>query len=374
MQLVPELSKKIIKEVQLVMTENIIVVDERGIIIASTDEGRIGTFHEGATIVMKTKQKLYITKEKAEKLEGVKPGINLPITFENEVIGVIGITGIPVDVEPFAEIIRRMTELIIREASHIEKKEWETRGLESFFYEWIYTNKVDQEFINRGHILGIHIDTLYLCVFFQFDLTLSTEEQQHIQGQMISWFEKKFPKNKNDFIVRWGHGRFILFLDAGNRPSLKNLSFELERCQQYFKNQYQAGLAIGVGKSIEHHNVYRSYQEAEKALKVAVKSHKIVFYEELILDIVLEEVTQPTRDEFTDRVLLAIRHDYELLETLKVYFLNNQSLKKTADDLHVHINTLHYRLKQIKDLTGIDPKKAEGITLFYIALCFLELR
>ena len=44
MQLVSELSKKIIKEVQLVMKEHVIVTDTRGIIIASTEEKRVGFF------------------------------------------------------------------------------------------------------------------------------------------------------------------------------------------------------------------------------------------------------------------------------------------------------------------------------------------
>lgn len=128
MRLVPELAKKIVNEVQLVMTEDTIVVDQNGYIIASTDSNRVGTFHEGANIVMKTKKKLYINEEFATHLQGVKPGINLPIIYENDVIGVIGITGIPKDIEPFAELIRRMTELIIREANYIEKKNGKQEG------------------------------------------------------------------------------------------------------------------------------------------------------------------------------------------------------------------------------------------------------
>lgn len=63
MQLVSELSKKIIKEVQLVMKEHVIVTDIRGIIIASTEEKRVGFFHEGAWNVMQKKAKtIYLQK------------------------------------------------------------------------------------------------------------------------------------------------------------------------------------------------------------------------------------------------------------------------------------------------------------------------
>ncbi|WP_191561509.1 CdaR family transcriptional regulator [Metabacillus idriensis] len=370
MQLVPELSKKIINEVQRVISEDVIVINPSGTIIASTDEMRVDSFHEGAVIVMETKKKLYITEEKAEKLIGVKPGINLPIFFEHDVIGVIGITGIPSNVEPFAEIIRRMTELIIREAAYMEKKEWEQRGLESFFYEWIYTNSMDQAFIDRGHILGVNITIPYLCLLLQVDQELSPEEYKKIQTKISTWFDSNFASNKNDFLLRWGHGRFILFKDTRHSKSSKLIKQELEALRLDFITNYQISISIGGGKSIE--SVQKSYQEAGKALKVAQKRNRVVCYDDLLLDIVLEEVTEETREVFLDRVISSIRNDAELLITLKTLFSNNHSLKKTADGLHIHINTLHYRLKQIKDLTGINPKCAEGITMFYLALSFLD--
>lgn len=370
MQLVPELSKKIINEVQRVISEDVIVINPSGTIIASTDEKRVNSFHEGASIVMETKKKLYITEGKAEKLKGVKPGINLPIFFEHEVIGVIGITGIPSNVEPYAEIIRRMTELIIREAAFVEKREWEQRGLESFFYEWIYTNNIDQDFIDRGHILGVDLTIPYLCLLFQVDQTLSAEEYKEVQTKLSSWFDSKFAACKNDFLLRWGHGRFVLFNDTRHSKSVKILKQELEALRLDFLTNCQISISIGGGKSIE--SVQKSYQEAGKALKVSQKRNRAVCYDDLLLDIVLEEVTEETREVFLDRVISSIRNDAELLITLKSFFSHNHSLKKTADALHIHINTLHYRLKQIKELTGIDPKCAEGIAMFYLALSFLS--
>ena len=372
MQLVPELAKKIVSEVQRVMTEHIIVVDEEGMIIASTDSNRVGSFHEGATMVIKTSKKLYITMEMSSELQGVQPGINLPIMYENEVIGVIGITGNPIEIEPFAELIKRMTELIIREANYIEKKESETRGLESFFYEWVYNKEIDEEFIHRGEILGISIQHPYICLLFQLDVHIPQETLHQIQSYMSFWFEKQFHSQKEDYLIRWGHGRFVLLKSMKNPISLSQLDFELTRWQQFFERKYQASLSIGVGKTIATKHIYPSYEEAKKALKVAVKSGKIVYYESLLLDIVLEEVTERTKSEFVNRVLANIQHDGDLIETLRTYFAHNLSLKQTAENLPIHINTLHYRLKQIKELTGIDPKSVEGITLFYIALSYLK--
>lgn len=47
MLLYPKLAENIVNEVQSVMDEDIIVVDESGVIIASTQKERIGHVHRG---------------------------------------------------------------------------------------------------------------------------------------------------------------------------------------------------------------------------------------------------------------------------------------------------------------------------------------
>jgi sugar diacid utilization regulator len=49
--LLPELALKIVKEVKKLIDEEIIVVNKDGIIIASTDQKRVGEFHEGALTI-----------------------------------------------------------------------------------------------------------------------------------------------------------------------------------------------------------------------------------------------------------------------------------------------------------------------------------
>jgi DNA-binding PucR family transcriptional regulator len=55
-----------------------------------------------------------------------------------------------------------------------------------------------------------------------------------------------------------------------------------------------------------------------------------------------------------------------LLSTLIVYLDQNQNIKKTADALHIHINTLTYRLKRIEEILLTDLN--DGQQLFNIHL------
>lgn len=371
MKLKPVLAKKIINEVRSVLDESIIVVDQSATVIASTDIKRVSYFHEGAMIAMKNNEKLYITEEMAEELIGVKPGINLPIRLEDEVIGVIGITGKPAIVEPFAEIIRRMTELIIREANYMEKKQWENRGLEAYFSEWIYINKLTDEFREKGAILGVSFDSFYLCILFKVEpVDARPLNSTTFTELMNNWFDSEYDREEHDFLLPWGRDQFLMVKNADQPMDDADLTYKLNRLTKIFLKNYHVKLYAGVGETIELGTITASYQEAKKALNTAGENKQIAFYHSLLLEIVLEEITSETKKEFAKRVLSALQEEPDLLQTLNVYLETNQMLKRTAELLHIHINTLRYRLEQIKKLTNIDPRSSEGLTLFYIALTF----
>ncbi|WP_254780680.1 CdaR family transcriptional regulator [Bacillus sp. UNCCL13] len=65
-------------------------------------------------------------------------------------------------------------------------------------------------------------------------------------------------------------------------------------------------------------------------------------------------------------------HDSELVHTIKELIRQNQSLKNTAESLHIHINTLHYRIKKFEELTGYHPGNLENLVTIYLALRFLD--
>lgn len=57
----------------------------------------------------------------------------------------------------------------------------------------------------------------------------------------------------------------------------------------------------------------------------------------------------------------------ELMQTLEVY-LRRGSRRPAATELHVHPNTVDYRLRRVAELTGLDPTRIEHVTLLTAAL------
>jgi DNA-binding PucR family transcriptional regulator len=90
----------------------------------------------------------------------------------------------------------------------------------------------------------------------------------------------------------------------------------------------------------------------------------------------LAELPPHVRDTFRELVLGPIitrDHDHgsDWLHTLEVLLRNGGALRATATELHLHVNTLRYRLHQIQLMTGRNALALDSQVDFVIAL---ELR
>ncbi len=68
------------------------------------------------------------------------------------------------------------------------------------------------------------------------------------------------------------------------------------------------------------------------------------------------------------------RRGADLVETLESYFDAQLDRRLTAATLHIHPNTLDYRLKRIRTLTGVDTNSASGITMLRAGLLARKVR
>jgi sugar diacid utilization regulator len=56
------------------------------------------------------------------------------------------------------------------------------------------------------------------------------------------------------------------------------------------------------------------------------------------------------------------------VRTLDAYLRNDMRRADTAAGLNIHPRTLDYRLRRVRDLTGIDPGTALGVRAFSVAV------
>ena len=67
-------------------------------------------------------------------------------------------------------------------------------------------------------------------------------------------------------------------------------------------------------------------------------------------------------------------HRAELVETLRAYIATGTNLAKSARVLMVHPNTVVYRLRRIRELTGRDPQAVDELMVLFLALKLAELK
>ena len=133
---------------------------------------------------------------------------------------------------------------------------------------------------------------------------------------------------------------------------------------------------IGIGKSVKgYQRLKESYHEASRAIKyidiirlvTGDKNKSVVHYSNLGFFQIFGEIDDVTElERYIPETLKKLylyddEHKGELITTLQMYLRNNQSIKKTADEMFVHYRTISYRLEKIKQISGINFDDANEV-------------
>ena len=112
-QIGKQLATQIVDTVHDVCGHDINFINKNGIIYASTNTSRIGSFHEIGKKAADTKTVIEVQEN--DHYEGTSSGVNIPVTHNGYLIAVIGISGSPDEVRKFAYLAEKITRLLIRE-------------------------------------------------------------------------------------------------------------------------------------------------------------------------------------------------------------------------------------------------------------------
>lgn len=122
--------------------------------------------------------------------------------------------------------------------------------------------------------------------------------------------------------------------------------------------------------------------QAEKALEIGrlVYPNDFVFYykdlfPEIIMSYPAKELDAVNCILSEIQILIDFDHknNTEYFSTLESYLLNHTIVAKTTEELHIHRNTLMYRLEKIMDLTNVDINDPKELTHLLISLQVMRM-
>lgn len=130
-----------------------------------------------------------------------------------------------------------------------------------------------------------------------------------------------------------------------------------------------ADLRLGIGgRAAGAEGLRASLGQARFALAAAEGTAAVRGIEELgTLEELLAGIPPEVRTVFGARTLGSLG-DGMLRETLEVFLANNCSWTRTAEALHLHVNTVHYRIERVESLTGRDLSRLDHKLDLYAAL------
>ncbi len=354
-------AQKIADEVMNSLGYNINVMNGCGIIIGSGNKERIGTFHETAMRTIRDCAIYEVTEEESTYLEGVKPGINMPIVGKDgEVLGAVGITGRPDEVRNIGKLVKMTAELIIEQQESIDRMYRHRNNKELFVTSLISSRSgtSEDEMRDWGSRMGYDMLLNRVACIIIPNPVLKSCELEHLLDRL-----KQNPlHSKQDISVVLGNSCILIFKTVAHtepwmvekevKQYFDQLNETLDEPNQYkgYIGEYYPGIK----------GYRRSYEEAilmvhnDDSETISFSHHHVVRHFYRLMD---EESIEYLLMPYLRRLEEVFGKGMEeAMITLQKLLDNGFHYERAAEDLFVHRNTVIFRKKKIEACLELDPK------------------
>ncbi len=366
----------IVKEVNSAVGMNINFMNEQGIIIASTDPERIGQIHEGARAILEKKLDELLVKEDDDE-HGVKEGANYPIVIGNEVVGVIGITGDYEQTAKLGKITKKMTEILMTELTIKEHRQFEESQKNRYIMEWTSSEAmINKVFVERGKKMNIDITVprrfMLLAAGLDEDHQNSLEALKRVE-QVEERIKNYIRRTDPNGVYMKTASTLLCGVSARSDEGMREFAENIITVCGVGSNGTK--LTVGIdGECYPYRKAKTACDQAQKALRAGMRSSgdNISFYKDINMEIFMDEISAEAKREYIHKLFKGYdaAEIEAAVELLSSFYDKEGSITEASQDLHMHKNTLQYKLRKIYERTGRDPRMLQSGALFQIAIEF----
>lgn len=370
------LAQQIVDRTMKIIDSNVNVMDSRGRIIGSGDAERLGELHEGALLAISQQRIVDIDNEVTRHLHGVRPGVNLPLRVDGQIVGAIGLSGDPTRLRQYGELVCMTAEMMLEQARLLNMLAHDSRIREELVLNLIRAEQLPEALAEWAQRLGIDLHQPRVAVVVAIDggqlgvehamaelqqlqVLLSTPEQDNLIAR-VSLTEIVVLKPALGAAKRWD--------PQAQRQRIDALLLHMQQNSDLRVRVALGNYFTGLG------SIARSYLTAKTTLAVGKRrapEQRSYCYQDLMLPVLLDGLRDGWQaDELALPMARLNAEDSSglLRRTLNLWFAHNVQPVATAKALFIHRNTLENRLNRISGLTGLNLSNFDDRLLLYIAL------
>lgn len=314
----------------------------------------------------------------------------VPLFIHNEVEGLLVIEATELD-EPSTLVLERgATVATLALIKHQAVQETEQRLRRDLLEDLLTSERWSLgRLTDQARSLGWQLEAKPVVILLDYgEVRRRSLTERGLDQVRLRWVREQFLKivrqtvtehNPLSIIIEHSNGFTILphLPTTDTSQAQEQARVLVDALVQYIRaGRLNAGYTIACGgfhPGIE--GLRNSFREAQQALEIGTRlmMRRPIWFDEVHLYLLLEHSSrsEDMREWFKRTLGLLIEYDQrnktDMVQTLELYFDAGQKLQEAAQALHIHPNTLKYRLRRIEQVLGQDPLKGENQLRFYLA-------
>lgn len=249
--------------------------------------------------------------------------------------------------------------------------------------EVIYGQRITEKRIERLKNIGIFNGLKYRALAISFNVINKQDisENNFYNDNNTAQIQYKLSSNISKFFKTKGENASIVLDDSIILIFLKcveqvNIKHRIEELYGYIsENVENISVTIAIGDTFDEIRDIQKCAEKTKKMLENQKGGIVDSYGDILQSLLMKvENTDEILEEVKYRLgELLNKENIENFETLRMYLKCGQNIKKTAENLFVHTNTVYYRLCKIQDILGFKFEDKEQFFQLQASMRIYEL-
>ncbi|HSX41372.1 MAG TPA: helix-turn-helix domain-containing protein [Candidatus Saccharimonadales bacterium] len=389
MRLNPAVAGQITERAKTVLKRSVLVADAKGLVLSQGN-------YNGQILVDALRA--------CQEGRVVRTGLGdasvawCPFVYENQTVGAFGVVEEGAHTTPEAiSLLQGLAEVITHQHFLLEHVQPSEKIRANFIKQVLTSTKIEAaEAYRQADILQINLRQPQAIILIEIErfeqdirlehapLTPDEQEQEvaRAASEITNAIQASFNNHTGNLACYIGNNIFVLSKGIGGEGlTLRNtMRFMIEKghyehdlLAKRFPNKK---VSVGVGQYYpELGGLRKSFQEAKLSLTVGTKvwgTGRVYHIKQVGMFVTLANVAQERKAELAHQILYPLLKDEQLYKTVQTFLQAGLNLTEAAEKLHVHRNTLIYRLDKTKKVIGLDPRVFDDALQIKLGLMFYQ--